>query len=166
MPLDVPDGSDVFIDANIFHYALIPVDPFTSVVVPFIERLRSGTFTGFTTVQVLGDALHKTMLSLVAVEHKLNRANLLGWVKKHPDVLQKLAHFNRAVELLDSLPLSILPVDRGLLGNAAKLAQLHGLLTNDAMIVTSMRQHGLVNLASNDDDFARVPGLTLWSPRL
>jgi predicted nucleic acid-binding protein len=40
----------------------------------------------------------------------------------------------------------------------------HGLLTNDAIIVALMAGHGLANLASNDADFDRVPGITRFAP--
>jgi predicted nucleic acid-binding protein len=52
-----------------------------------------------------------------------------------------------------------------LLNEAATISLQHGLLTNDAIIVASMQRHGLTNLATNDDDFDRVPGLTVWKPR-
>ena len=39
------------------------------------------------------------------------------------------------------------------------------LLTNDAMIVALMRRHGVTHLVTNDNDFDRVPGLTVWKPR-
>jgi predicted nucleic acid-binding protein len=38
-------------------------------------------------------------------------------------------------------------------------------LTNDATIVALMRRHGLIHLATNDDDFDRVPGLVVLKPR-
>jgi len=37
-------------------------------------------------------------------------------------------------------------------------------LSGDALVVAVMREHGLVNLASNDADFDRVPGLTRFAP--
>jgi predicted nucleic acid-binding protein len=38
------------------------------------------------------------------------------------------------------------------------------LLTNDALIVVLMQDHGLTALASLDADFDRVPGLTRYAP--
>ncbi len=40
----------------------------------------------------------------------------------------------------------------------------YGLLTNDALLVTSMQRDGLTALASNDPDFDRVEGITLYRP--
>jgi predicted nucleic acid-binding protein len=63
------------------------------------------------------------------------------------------------------MPWTVLPVDDQLLREATRLAVQHGILTNDAMIVALMQRHGLVHLVSNDDDFDRVSGLTVWKPR-
>jgi predicted nucleic acid-binding protein len=43
-------------------------------------------------------------------------------------------------------------------------SERHELLTGDALIVAVMQEHGLTNLASNDADFDRVPGLTRYAP--
>ena len=47
---------------------------------------------------------------------------------------------------------------------AAERSQQHGLLHNDALIVAVMQANSLTNLASEDDDFDRVPGLTRYAP--
>jgi predicted nucleic acid-binding protein len=47
---------------------------------------------------------------------------------------------------------------------AAGLSQQTGLLSNDALIVAVMQNHGLTNLASHDADFDRVAGLTRYAP--
>jgi predicted nucleic acid-binding protein len=47
---------------------------------------------------------------------------------------------------------------------AADLSIQHGLLTNDALIVVVMRDHGLSHLASLDADFDRVPGIARYAP--
>jgi predicted nucleic acid-binding protein len=44
------------------------------------------------------------------------------------------------------------------------VSQQHGLFANDALIVAVMQQHGLTNMASNDADFDRVPGLIRFAP--
>jgi predicted nucleic acid-binding protein len=47
---------------------------------------------------------------------------------------------------------------------AADISQQFGLLTNDALVVSVMRNHGLTLLASHDADLDRVPGLTRYTP--
>jgi predicted nucleic acid-binding protein len=165
LPLDVPTGAAVFIDANLLHYALIPVPPFTDIVLPFIDRLRAGEFVGYAGFQTLADAQHKTMTSLAAIQYNLTRASIVGWLKNHPDQIQAMLGLPQAAAMLCALPLSILSSDTGLLSEAAVICQTHGLLTNDALIVALMQRHDITHLATNDDDFDRVPGITVWKPR-
>jgi predicted nucleic acid-binding protein len=47
---------------------------------------------------------------------------------------------------------------------ATTMSQQFELLTGDALIVATMREHSLINLASEDADFDRVPGLTRYAP--
>ena len=58
----------------------------------------------------------------------------------------------------------MLSIPPNLIAVAAGLSQQHGLLHNDALIVAVMQTHGLTNLASNDADFDRVPGITRYAP--
>ena len=73
------------------------------------------------------------------------------------------AHETAIHEILQSR-IQILTISPPLLASGAALTRQHGLLTNDALIVAIMQQHGLANLASNDPDFDRVPGITRYTP--
>lgn len=165
MPLDLPAGSTVFIDANIFHYALVPTPPFSERVYPLMDRLAAGEITDVVSWQVLADTQHKVMMSLLAAQNGLSRPNLVAWAKHHPDKLQTLTGLEEAIGQLLSVPLRILPFEQGLLEATARQSVSYGLLTNDAMIASLMRQHGIVDLATNDDDFDRLPGIKVWKPR-
>ncbi|GMU21552.1 MAG: hypothetical protein AMXMBFR13_16450 [Phycisphaerae bacterium] len=94
-----------------------------------------------------------------------DRAGIVGYLGKHPEIIKRLVEYPQAMERLGVVPMTILPVDEALLRRAACLAVQHGLLTNDAMIVALMERHGIGHLATNDDDFDSVPGLTVWKPR-
>jgi predicted nucleic acid-binding protein len=57
-----------------------------------------------------------------------------------------------------------MPVNEAILRGAQVERQAAALLTNDSMIVSCMREYGLSFLASNDADFERVAGLTVFKP--
>jgi predicted nucleic acid-binding protein len=166
LPLDVPAAERVFIDANILHYSIIPVPPFTAVVLPFIDRLRRQEFAGCATFDVLADAQHKTMTSLAARQYRLTQKSLAGWLKNHPQEIGALVGLAQAAVMLEALPLNLLVPEAGQLTEVSRLSQAYGLLTNDAIITALMQRHGIKHLATNDDDFDRVPGITVWKPRL
>ncbi|MGH7933093.1 MAG: type II toxin-antitoxin system VapC family toxin [Candidatus Binataceae bacterium] len=60
--------------------------------------------------------------------------------------------------------LLFIPLDEQILRTAYGERQAAGLLTNDSMIVSSMRFLGVSNLASADADFDRVAGITVFGP--
>jgi predicted nucleic acid-binding protein len=165
MPLNVPDGSTCLVDSNIFYYALVPTPPFSESCVTLLNRALSGNITLVATIPILSDTIHKVMISEVAQLAKRDRAGIIGYLGKHPEIIGRLVEYPQAMERLKAVPMNILPLDDQLLTNAARLAVAHHLLTNDATIVSLMQRHQLTNLITNDDDFDRVPGLMIWKPR-
>ena len=97
--------------------------------------------------------------------HRLERTGLVGWIQRHRDCLAELTKTADACNQFEQLPLQVLPMDVPLLRQAVSVSVAHGLLTSDALIVALMRRHGVAHLVTNDDDFDRVPGLTVWKPR-
>lgn len=165
MPLDIPDETTVFVDANILYYAVIPTPPFSEYVYPLMDRLSAGKLTGVVSFQVLADAQHKLMMSMLAAQYGLSRSNLVGWAKRHPAKVQSLTGLKNAVELLQSAAVDVVAQETDLLVTASQSATEYGILTNDATIVAQMNQLEITHLATNDDDFDRVPGITVWKPR-
>ncbi|MCX6699391.1 MAG: type II toxin-antitoxin system VapC family toxin [Methanomicrobiales archaeon] len=45
------------------------------------------------------------------------------------------------------------------------LMQEHHLLITDAIHVAAMNKEKVTHIASNDKDFSRVPGLSVWKPQ-
>ncbi len=110
------------------------------------------------------------MLSVAGffVELRLRHSLASGAVRflqHHPAEIGQLTAFVAAAKQLEQLPIELLPVDLPLLRQATELAQQHGLLTNDLLILALIRCHGIENLATNDDDSDRVPGITVWKPK-
>ena len=57
MPLDVPDGADCFIYANIFYYHFVETPPFSQASTTFLNRVVVGAITGYSSVHVLAEAI-------------------------------------------------------------------------------------------------------------
>jgi predicted nucleic acid-binding protein len=75
-----------------------------------------------------------------------------------------LSNFRQALTEIGRLGLRVVEVAEAHVGQAAIISQMHGLLTNDAIIVALMQSHGFAQLTSADDDFDRVPGITRFNP--
>jgi predicted nucleic acid-binding protein len=160
---DIPDGSDVFVDANILIYHFGPDPNFGAASTRLIERIERSEIRGYVSTHVLSDVAHRMMS--VEVTATLGRAaGMTRFLKRHPSEIQKLTRHRATVQEVLAGPFQVLPITPDLVADATLVSQQHGLLHNDALIVAVMQAHGLTNLASHDADFDRVPGLTRFAP--
>jgi predicted nucleic acid-binding protein len=165
VPLDLRDGTTCFLDAHILYYALVPTPGLSQQCIMLLDRIIAGRVSGAVSIPILSDAIHKVMIAEAAQLTGRDRAGMVGYLGKHPETIKRLVEYPQAMERLRAVPMNVLAVDDSVLDSAAHLAVEHGLLTNDATIVALMQGHGLTHLATNDDDFDSVPGITVWKPR-
>ena len=113
---------------------------------------------------MLSDVAHRLMT--------LEACESLGWpytgigqrLRSHPAEIQKLQRFLLAMDDILAVGVHVLPVTAQHVLLAGDLSRQQALLSGDALILALMHSHGLTNLASNDADFERVPGITRFSP--
>jgi predicted nucleic acid-binding protein len=157
-------GSSVFVDANTLVYHFQPHPVLGPACTDLVERIELQDLVGYTSTAVVSEMAHRQMT--------LEASALFGWpfagiaqrLIKHPNQVQSLVRFRQAIQELPQYRIHILTVPGGLLDTAAALCQQHGLLINDSLIVAVMRANGLTQIASNDGDFDRVPGLIRHAP--
>ena len=82
----------------------------------------------------------------------------------NPAEIQKLTRFRQMLDEILAMGVEVLHVTSDHVLLAADMSRKHGLLSGDALIVAMMQSHGIVNLASGDKDFDRVPGIVRYSP--
>jgi predicted nucleic acid-binding protein len=160
----IPTGATVFIDANCFVYAASSHPKYGVPCQKLLEQVEHKVIQGCTSAHALGDLSHRLMT--IEAHTVLGRpmAGIANWLRRHPAEVQKLSQYRQAIDDLQAIPISIIPVTGGLVSRAADFSRLYGLLTNDALIVAVMQDQGLTHLASRDTDFDRVPGITRCSP--
>jgi predicted nucleic acid-binding protein len=165
MPLNLPDGTACFVDANILYYHFVETAPLSEPSTLFLERAAAAKITAFTSIHVLAEALHKIMLAEAAAKFGLNRSGLVNWLQNHRTRIKELSEFRQAGSEMRRMRLSFVPMDDTIIESAAQLAKELGLLTNDALVISLVKRRGLSDLVTNDDDFDGIPGLTVWKPR-
>jgi len=106
------------------------------------------------------------MAAEAAQRFSLARPAVVNFLRHHPERIRELTLFSDAASEMAQLSLSLLAADAQVMTDAARVCREYGLLTNDGLTVALMRRHGLDHLASNDEDFSRVSGLTIWKPRI
>jgi predicted nucleic acid-binding protein len=161
---DIPAGSAVFVDANTFVYHFEPHPVFGPPCERLFLRIENNEIQGFTSSAVLSDVVHRIMTMEAAILFSRPMTGMAGWLKQHPAEVQQLSRHRSAVDEISLIGIQVLPVTGSLVSVAADISRQYGLLTNDPLVVSVMRSHGLTLVASHDADLDRVPGLTRYAP--
>jgi predicted nucleic acid-binding protein len=163
VPLDVPAGTRCFIDANIFVYHLVDTPELSDACSDFLERVEERELTGVTSA--VAEVIHKVMLVEAMTKHNLPHRGLAHRLQRHAQLLADLKQHAEVAKLVHALAVQVIPTTLALLEAATELAVIHEVLTNDAITLAVMRQEGLSDIVTNDENFGRVKGLTVWTPR-
>lgn len=162
--LDLPRGSQAFLDANtlIYHFTNHPV--FGAACSDLLERVEKSEIAAFASTHVVSELMHKLMTIEAVKQFGWTQGKVTLRLRQHPDAAKQLSEFRTALTELHNLSIQILPISASLLDDTAAINRQTGLLTNDALVVAVMQAHGLTNIASNDADFDRVPGIHRYAP--
>jgi predicted nucleic acid-binding protein len=144
---DLPRNTVVFVDANIFVYGL------------------DGTSAqfGVTLFECVNDATHRFMLA-EAWNRGFIQKPAAAALKNASHIIPQLTMYWRRTEEILGMNLLFLPVAEILIRQAQAERIASGLLTNDSLIVACMREYGIPVIASNDEDFGAISGITLFRP--
>src|SRR6266446_711743 len=160
----VPPGQHLFIDANIFIYHFTQ-SPLTAVCTAFLQRVEAGEILGSTSVVTLTEVAHRLMLLEAIRTFGLAPRTAVKYLKEHPPLVTQLTQYRIATAAIAAFNVTVVPVTPEHLPIAQQHCAQHGLLTNDALMIAVMHTLGLADVASNDPDLMRIPGLTIWQPQ-
>ncbi len=161
---DIPTGSAIFVDTNSFVYAFNSNPHYGPACERLLQRIDNQELHAHTSVHVVAEMAHRLMTLETASILGRSPSGLANWLKRHPAEVQRLARYRKAIDELTLIGVQVLPVTGSQVSLAANISRQSGLLTNDAVIVIVMRDHGLTLLASHDADFDRVPGIARYAP--
>lgn len=160
----LPTGASVFVDVDILVYHFQPHLVFGPACTDLLERIEHQDLVGFTSTGVLSEMAHRLMTLEACALFSWPFAGIAQRLRQHPTQVQGLTRFRQAIQEVPQYRIQVLTIAAGLIDAAATISQQTGLLHNDALIVAVMQANGLTNLASNDADFDRVPGITRYAP--
>jgi predicted nucleic acid-binding protein len=161
---NIANGSKVLVDANTLVYHFIAHPQFGAAATQLLERIEQGDVAGFTAAHVVGELAHRLMTIEACAVFGWPTQGIARRLRNHPTEVQQLRKHRQALDELPLLRVAILPVTGPLLSVASDLSIQFGLLLNDALCIAVMRNQGIDQIASNDADFDRVPGVTRFSP--
>jgi predicted nucleic acid-binding protein len=156
----IPNGSDVFIDANVFIYGLTAQ---SAQCKAFLERCSREEITGITLFECANDATHQFMRA-EAVQKGHCASQATRYLSQHPEVVRQLTDYWTNTQRLLALNLLFVPIEMKIVTGAQPERANAGLLTNDSIIAAAMRDFGVLSIATNDRQFDAVPGITVFSP--
>jgi len=156
----LPSHSFIFIDTNIFIYGLSGQSAQSA---QFLERCLHEDVTGITLFETVNEATHRFMVAEALAKGAIMRGTAKR-LRQQFRVIRTLSDYWENIERLLALNLLFVPVNEEILRAAQSERQAFGLLTNDSMIVACMREYGISFLATNDADFERVAGITVFRP--
>jgi predicted nucleic acid-binding protein len=160
----IPDGVVCYLDATIFYYHLVDVPPLSNDCSDLLARIEQGHVQSVTSSVALAEATHKVMLAEVVQRHGVDHRGLIARLKRHPDLLDGLMNHAQVAATVRSLRLPVEAITLELLARGADVSSQKRLLTNDALTLAVMEKLGVTILATNDDDFDAVEGITVYKP--
>jgi predicted nucleic acid-binding protein len=162
MQLDrVPDHHRVFVDATvcIYHFAGASLQ-----CTRFLERCEHGTIAGVIGAHVLAEIAHRLMTVEAIRRGLVTSGNVATKLRAKPEAVRQLSLYQTNLDLLSTIGLEILPLSSDTIAASAAPRREHGLLVNDSLTVTLMRQAQIIAIATADRDFLRIPGLDAYLP--
>jgi predicted nucleic acid-binding protein len=87
-----------------------------------------------------------------------------AYLKEHPQMVRQLKRHKEVLRELGKSHINILSLTYKDLHISKKYRDNYGLLANDSLIVAVMERENITYLATNDPDFARVPGISVRQP--
>lgn len=156
----VPLDSNIFIDANIFVYALSGT---SAQCKHFLERCSREEVTGVTLFEILNEATHRLMLA-EAKSKGLIRVESARELRSKFQLIPSLVDYWIDVQRILALNLLFLATEETIVRSANFERETNCLLTNDSMIISCMRAYGVSCVATSDNDFKRVQGIEVYRP--
>lgn len=160
----IPANESVFLDANTLIYHFTAHARYGAACTRLVERIERLEIRGFTSAHVLGDVTHRLMTIEAMTRLGWPASGLAARLRRHHAEIPNLQLYRQALARVPQLGVQVLPITEVLVQASVHLCQQFELLVGDALIVAVMQAKGLTNIASNDADFDRVPGLTRYAP--
>lgn len=157
---DLPDGSDVFLDAGIFIHAFCGR---SDQCKELLSKCAREELFGVTSLHVIAEVTHRLMLA-EACAIGIISAQKADLLRKKPLAVQGLVRYWEQTRRIFEINLAVLFGTDSWHKKAHAVRLSHGLLTNDSLLVAAMQEHGITSLASADRDFDRVPSLARYEP--
>ena len=158
---DIPNGANVFIDANCFYLRPKRTLPTVSRTIgTSSQRRRIWDYL----LPPRQRATHKFMLAEFQARGGPGSGNPRKYLKEHPEIVAALTQYWIEAQKILAMNLVFLALADEIISAAHPIRKVSGLLNNDSLIAASMQYLGVTSIASNDADFGNVQGFSVFRP--
>jgi predicted nucleic acid-binding protein len=158
---ELPEGDRVLLDANIFIYHFTGISEECSRL---LKRCEEEKTEGTTTVTVILEVLHRLMAVEATRKNLVSGGNVVRKLKERPEVVKELSEYYENVRKIKDMGIEIYPLTEETVDRSYQVRKQHGLLVNDPISVALMKEQGIGNIATTDEDFERVEGIRAYKP--
>ncbi len=161
----IPAGKKVFIDANIFLYEVFDHPRFGENAYKILKDVENGTIKGITSTLVLDEVLHKMILIEASDKFHISTKDTVSFLKKNPKEIPLLESSWKDIDRIQEIEnLTVCGISPDVFKSSINVAKANMLLTHDALHIAVMKYESISDIASNDSDFGRIEGITIWKP--
>lgn len=157
----IPDHSTVFIDANIFIYA---VGQASQQCRQLLERCTAQAISARTTTIVVAEVCHRRMLIEARSRGLLPAKSTPRDLARKRELFAQLCDYEQEVRDLLAGQVKI----ESILSEDFRVAMVFqkqlGLLTNDSLNLAAAQRLGITQIATADTDFATADGFVVYGP--
>jgi predicted nucleic acid-binding protein len=158
---DLAQGTRVFIDSPVFLYVFAGSSASCRAL---LKNCEDQVVTAVTSTLVLTEVCHRLMAFEAASKGLMPPRAVGRQLRFRPDVVRQLTAYLEYLERIPLMGVDVLPLELGTFTRASDVRAATGLLTNDSIIVATMRDAGVTAIATADRDFERVEGITVYRP--
>lgn len=106
---DLPQGSSIFVDANILVYYFGSHPTFGSACADLMRRIENKEVTGVTSAHVVNEMIHRLMATEAATLFGWPTSNIANRMRRHPAEVQQLSQYRLALQEIPLIGLTVPP---------------------------------------------------------
>jgi predicted nucleic acid-binding protein len=162
---EIPSGTRAIFDTNIFVYYATAHPVYGSPCRAIIKRVEKDEIEGIIPAVVMNELLHNFILiELIKKDFATDRRDAIALVKKNPSVIRNLTSAWDLFEAIPEMGFTIIEDERGITDRMYYFSKELSLMAKDATVVSYAHKFEISHIITNDQDFMRIPWLSIWSP--
>jgi predicted nucleic acid-binding protein len=128
-----------------------------------MQRTEGMDIQGIVDEFIFNEVMHKLMVTAMVNRFHCSPQKAIALVKNTPEILMDFPVLWEAGEILQAINVKV--ISGPFFPESFTLMQEHHLLITDSVHIAAMKKEKVTHIASNDNDFSRVPWVSVWKPQ-